>query len=46
VSVISALRRLRQEDIKIKTSLSYIEFEGSLGYRVRLCLKIKTKHSV
>jgi hypothetical protein len=34
LSVISTLRKLRQEDHK---------FKASLGYRARPCLKIKTK---
>jgi hypothetical protein len=37
--VIPALWRQRQEDLEVKASLNYSEFQASLDYTARLCLK-------
>jgi hypothetical protein len=42
--VILALERLRPEDDDFKASVSYSEFELSLGYIVRSVSKTKTPH--
>lgn len=47
MSVILALQRLRQEDVKFKVSLGYLMiFEATLDYIARLCPKNKLKLSV
>lgn len=47
MSVILALRRPRQEDVKFKVSLGYLmTFEATLDYTPRLSLKNKLKLSV
>lgn len=45
ICIITTLVRLRQGDCsEFEVSLSYQVFEGSLGHRVRPCLKMKQQN--
>lgn len=43
---VQILRRMRQEDHRVKASLGYHEFKSSLNNLLRTCLKMKSRRGL